>query len=121
MMPIRPENRDKYPPDWRKISQRIRVERAQGRCECTGECGRDHGGGRCPRQAGTDLPTGGRIVLTVAHLNHDPSDCSNENLRALCQRCHLQLDREQHPATARATRRARLREAGQLELPEAFR
>jgi hypothetical protein len=120
-MPIRPENRAKYPPDWRAISLLIRTERAKGRCECTGECGRDHGGGRCPRQAGTDLPTGGRIILTVAHLDHDPTNCSESNLKAMCQACHLRLDREQHTATARATRRARLREAGQLELPEAFR
>lgn len=29
-----------------------------------------------------------RIVLTVAHLNHKPEDCADENLKAGCQRCH---------------------------------
>ena len=41
-MPIRPENRDRYPPSWREISYRIRSERADWRCECLGECGLDH-------------------------------------------------------------------------------
>jgi hypothetical protein len=31
-------------------------------------------------------------VLTVAHLNHDPQDCRDENLKAFCQRCHLRYD-----------------------------
>lgn len=39
-MPIRPENRDRYPADWRDISHRIRFDRAGGRCECDGRCGR---------------------------------------------------------------------------------
>jgi 5-methylcytosine-specific restriction endonuclease McrA len=33
-----------------------------------------------------------RIVLTVAHLNHTPEDCRDENLKALCQRCHNRYD-----------------------------
>lgn len=36
-MPIRPENRDKYPPDWAEISRRIRFERAGGQCEWVDE------------------------------------------------------------------------------------
>ncbi len=34
-----------------------------------------------------------RIVLTVAHLDQDPSNCARGNLAALCQRCHLNYDR----------------------------
>lgn len=48
------------------------------------------------------------IVLTIAHLNHDPTDCSDDNLRALCQRHHLAHDHDHHRANAQATRRARL-------------
>lgn len=33
-----------------------------------------------------------KIILTIAHLNHEPEDCRPENLRALCQRCHNQYD-----------------------------
>ena len=37
-----------------------------------------------------------RIVLTIAHLNHDVADNREENLKALCQKCHLDYDREHH-------------------------
>ena len=39
LMPIKPENRSRYPEDWAEISKRIRFDRAQGCCECKGECG----------------------------------------------------------------------------------
>ena len=32
------------------------------------------------------------IVLTVAHLDHDPANNDLDNLRALCQRCHNRHD-----------------------------
>ena len=53
------------------------------------------------------------IVLTVAHLNHDPADCRPENLAAMCQRHHLAYDHALHMANAQATRRAK---SGTLEL-----
>lgn len=34
------------------------------------------------------------IVLTIAHLDHDVNNNALENLKALCQRCHLNYDRE---------------------------
>ena len=38
-------------------------------------------------------PCGGvLIVLTVAHLDHTPENCADENLAALCQRCHNRYD-----------------------------
>ena len=39
------------------------------------------------------------IVLTVAHLNHVAGEDDDENLAALCQRCHLNHDRAQHKET----------------------
>lgn len=98
-MPIRPENRDRYPPDWPQISRRIRQERAQGKCEVEG----------CGAENGQPHPiTGSKVVLTVAHLDHQPENCSDDNLRAMCQRCHLRYDAEHHRRTAWNTRRARL-------------
>ena len=41
-MPILPENKARYPSDWKAISLRIRHERAENMCECTGQCGDDH-------------------------------------------------------------------------------
>ncbi|MEU1550268.1 hypothetical protein [Nocardia sp. NPDC005745] len=112
-MPIRPENRDRYPPDWPEISQRIRFGRAGGRCECLGECGRppDHldADGRCRNRHNAPAHgTGSTVVLTTAHLDHTPEHCADDNLRAMCQGCHLHYDRDHHAHTAAATRRAAL-------------
>lgn len=50
-----------------------------------------------------------KIVLTVAHLNHDIKDNRDENLAALCQLHHLRHDKDQHK---KSTRDTRLRKAG---------
>lgn len=105
-MPIRPENRDRYPADWKDISFRIRFVRALGQCECEGHCGTDHDG-RCPARHNAIQPrTGSKIVLTVAHLDHTPENCDDTNLLAMCQRCHLTYDIDEHRATAARTRAA---------------
>ena len=108
MSPIRPENRDRYPDDWPEISRRIRFDRAQGRCECDGRCGHDHGG-RCRAWHGETSPVNERttIILTTAHLDNTPENCADENLMAMCQRCHLSYDRALHAENARRTRDAR--------------
>lgn len=99
-MPIRPENRARYPRNWKAISQSIR-ERAGNRCEgspdypdCRAENGQPH------------PDTGSLVVLTVAHLDHTPENCDPANLRAMCQRCHLNYDREHHARTRYRTARA---------------
>jgi hypothetical protein len=51
----------------------------------------------------------GVVMLTVAHLNHQPEDCRDENLKAMCQRCHLRYDTDHHQRNAAATRRAKKR------------
>lgn len=108
-MPIRPENRGRYPADWAEISRRIKFVRAAGRCECVGECGRGTHVGRCPNvHGGPAYGTGSKVILTVAHLNHTPEDCDDGNLRAMCQGCHLHYDRDHHRATAAASRAAAL-------------
>lgn len=119
-----PMDRSLYPLDWPAISRRIRG-RSGGRCECKGECGKDHGyiehpwssppgyvpgEARCFMENGcsyTNVNTGREtvIVLTVAHLNHTPADCRDSNLLALCQRCHLALDRDLHTKNSTKTRR----------------
>jgi len=112
-MPIAAHNRARYPKDWREISHRIRFERAQGRCECVGECGIDHGE-RCMAEHGKPNPmTGSNVVLTTAHLDHVPENCADDNLKAMCQRCHLRMDRDHHAMNARATRH---RKTGQSDM-----
>lgn len=108
-MPIRPENRARYPHDWKQISHRIRFVRADSRCECEGECGRGTHTGRCPNiHSLKAYGTGSTVVLTVAHLNHTPEDSADDNLRAMCQGCHLHYDLEHHMQTAQQTRTAAL-------------
>lgn len=111
-MPIRPSERARYPKDWKAISVRIRersatIDAPEGRCECMGECGL-HEWGRCVEVQGKPaFFAKGKIVLTVAHLDHTPENCGDENLKAMCQRCHLRYDREHHAETAKATREAK--------------
>ena len=107
-MPIRPENKDKYPKDWKQIVARIRT-RAGNSCEFCGVRNHDwgfrEGGFFVPvdkwimRELGHTRPPFRvgcmeiiMIVCTTAHLNHDETDCSDKNLRFLCQRCHNQHD-----------------------------
>lgn len=94
-MPIRLENKNRYPRNWKEISLRIR-DRAGNRCE---QCG--VGNGAHVERLGGRLV---RVVLTVAHMDHQPENCADENLKALCQKCHLNYDRFQHAATSRKTR-----------------
>lgn len=54
-----------------------------------------------------------KIVLTIAHLDHDIENNDPGNLAALCQKCHLGHDRQQHARTRRDTRNRR---TGQQEL-----
>ena len=77
-MPIRPENRDRYPKDWKLRSLFVRFYRAKGRCEW---CGAVHGE--------SHPVTGAKVVLTTAHVYDDrPEASSLLNLAALCQKCH---------------------------------
>ena len=112
-MPIKPENRKRYPTHWTDIRAAI-LQRAGNACE---QCGISN---RIWRNNHTDAWTQNahtasgwkkhgdsvtRIVLTIAHLDHTPEHCDPANLRALCQRCHLHYDAEHHQQTAYATRR----------------
>ena len=94
-----------YPVEWPDISKCIRA-RAEAQCECTGQCGL-HRGDRCIERDGEKAQwASGKVVLTVAHLNHFPPDCRPENLLALCNTCHLRYDQVLHAHHAYLLRRA---------------
>lgn len=100
-MPIRESEKARYPADWKAISLRIRT-RANWVCEgspaypdCRAENAAPH------------PVTGSKVVLTVAHLDHQPENCADDNLRAMCQRCHLTYDAAHHARNAAAGRRSR--------------
>lgn len=93
-MPIRPENKHRYPSNWKQIRERI-LGRAGNKCEgIWGEkCGvANHAIVR--RYLTQDLSRFKdiKIVLTIAHMDHTPENNDDRNLRALCQRCHNQYD-----------------------------
>lgn len=150
-MPIKPENKHRYPENWPEIRERI-LRRACWMCEfChvknrvwirrhkitptfyllvrSGDkpwqihnyspylgipCG--HTDGHVFDDGPTEMSMQEehwekeiRIVLTIAHLDHTPEHCDDNNLRALCQRCHLLYDKEHHA-------KSRHQKPGQLNL-----
>lgn len=115
-MPIRPQERDRYPNNWPQISLTIRADRAGWRCECRGECGTNHSGRCDARQHQAHPVTGSKVVLTVAHLDHTPENCDPTNLLAMCQACHLRYDAHHHAQTRATTRHTAQQAAGQLVL-----
>ena len=128
-----PMDRSKYPPNWDEIALSVK-ESANWTCQ---QCGRpcrkpgvhwalfvawllDEGMmdwfyETCDEVGDRVVERPQRFTLTVAHLNHDPSDCSPDNLRAWCSGCHLRYDAKHH---ARNARRTRDRKSGQLSLLE---
>lgn len=124
-MPIKPENKSLYPSNWSEIVAEIR-ERSGNCCEGSPaypDC-------RVPNRAWRVNSTGEwtmnwdealamsgskdtvtLIVLTTAHLDHDPTNNgepgNRPNLLHLCQRCHLTYDARHHAETARKTRHDR--------------
>lgn len=124
-------NKPRYPKDWPETSRRIRYERAQGRCECEGECGlhrTNPGPRRCIERDGESAKWArGKVMLTVAHLDYDggPCDChartgekcgTESHLKAMCQRCHLRIDVKEHQRNAARTRRKKKNNLEMFEL-----
>jgi hypothetical protein len=120
----------KYPSNW-KTEIRPRILKRDGNC-CK-KCGLQNHSiviakTRCPVVEGCtyawakqnlgfyhDIEDGKAmiIVLTIAHLDHNTTNNADENLAALCQKCHLTHDAKLHANNARATRDLR---SGQMPL-----
>lgn len=90
-------HRHLYPRNWEAIADRVKT-RAGWRCEAC---------------LAPNFPP--PHVLTVDHLDHDPSNCRRDNLLALCQRCHL---RRQGMRPRPATREEALRRLKARDLAE---
>ena len=103
-----PMKRALYPKDWERISAAIRA-RADNRCEWPG-CDLANGATVQGKRGSY------KVVLTVAHLDHNPANCDPSNLRAWCQPHHLRYDAKHHAKNAATTRRQRLIASGQEPL-----
>jgi hypothetical protein len=100
LMPIRPENRGRYPTNWKDIRAAI-LERAANCCEGSPAYPDCRARNREPHPV-----TGSMVVLTVAHLDHEPERSDLEDLRAWCQRCHNTYDAAHRQETRRRGRGA---------------
>lgn len=129
-------NRSNYPPNWDEISRQER-EAAGNKCR---RCGvpnhslvqrnvrdkeewiayiieHDHylhvSGQVIEWDPKGDWTNPVEVVLTVAHVDQNPQNNHPDNLRAWCQRCHLNHDR---PFNIEKTRRKRAIASGQLAI-----
>lgn len=107
-MPISKENRKLYPKDWKRIATEIKEAAGWTCVECDRPCRRpgeswDLFKYRLAKKSKAlyleccEKPT--RFVLTVSHVDHNPSNCTSTNLRSLCSVCHLRYDAKHHAAT----------------------
>lgn len=109
MMPC---NYKEYPSNWKTEIRPAILERADNKCE---ECGVEnhrliHRFGKFineweywPEGMESEVWTldgkkSTKIILTIAHLDHDKlnHDVKLDRLKALCQKCHLSYDMSNH-------------------------
>lgn len=144
-----PVDMKRYPQNWKAISHYIRFERAGGKCEWCGVKhgaigARDVDGvwhddddiqsmnsGYGLELFEVGYPKIIKIILTTAHIGipkypgdtgdkSDKMDCRYNNLLGLCQKCHLNFDRDEHAANRHKTiirkRQAKIAATGQMRL-----
>jgi hypothetical protein len=135
-----PINYQEYHPKWKLISKLIRFNRAKNKCEWCGINNgavvkrNTNGSFRFPcatewnmihsrikysnSNTNESLKYHGftKIVLTVAHIDHNKQNNRFINLAALCQRCHLNHDLKQHINNRRYGRNYRGKHQLKMEL-----
>lgn len=110
-MPIKPENKHRYPINWKEISEDIRFNRAKNKCEVCGAINYSYVNKYTRELCTQDEDDAIQIILTVAHLDHIPENCDYSNLKAMCQKCHNSYD-----ASHRANTRKEKKLKGQFKL-----
>lgn len=100
-MPISKERKKLYPKNWKEIREK-RLEKCHNQCELCNVMNHEYIIRRkddnrffiyCSKEF--PLPNYNKpvkVVLTLHHINNDPTDNRDCNLLALCQRCHNKLD-----------------------------
>lgn len=130
-----PMKRHLYPSNWKAIAIIIKYL-ADWRCEkCDRPCRRpgedwfefafdlERLGSDWHEETFEELPDGfgykeypGRFVLTVAHLDQNPSNNDRENLKALCPTCHNRHDAPYRAINRSHTLMVKKESAGQLRV-----
>ncbi len=125
-----PMNRSLYPENWEEIALKIK-RKANWTCQkCRRPCRRPGESIDALASRVREWPDAfegvhsgldsrdwvvfkrGRFLLTVAHLDHRPSNCKPRNLRAWCAPCHCRYDLSQ----MERKKLIKLELAGQLSL-----
>ena len=102
-----PIDYSKYPPDWKERIRPEILKRAKYKCE---NCGAPHKSFRVDVSKGCVYYLNSedakqenklgikttRIILTISHQDHNIMNNEYNNLKALCQKCHLKYDKELH-------------------------
>jgi len=99
----------KYPENWKTEIRPAILKRAGHKCEFCGAPNHHtivrHGDqfeiieGMVLEAMAIDGVKTTWIVLTIAHMDHDITNNHPDNLKALCQKCHLNHDKLQHKLT----------------------
>lgn len=76
-----PWDRSLYPANWEAIAYQVKAEAKWICAQCGCQCYR-------PGEAVVNR----QFLLTVHHKDHDPANCSRDNLEALCCPCHLKKE-----------------------------
>ncbi len=98
------KNRDKYPPHWEDTIRPLILLRDKYTCQ---KCGVRHRKCYVFQKDGTrfEIPEDEisewraygdkayKVHLQVAHLDQNPSNNDDDNLKAMCPKCHLAFDR----------------------------
>ncbi|CVK17186.1 hypothetical protein Ga0061079_1201 [Apibacter mensalis] len=76
----------KYPKNWLSELRPRVIKRAKNKCEF------------CGIENYSIKENGTKVILTIAHLDHDSEnhEVKDERLAALCQACHLKYDLSMH-------------------------
>lgn len=117
-----PVDYKKYPPNWFSEIRAAILLRAKNACEF---CGVENYSPILKREKLRGVVGGvkeTRVILTIAHLDHNITNNEPWNLRALCQRCHLKHDQAHHQESCKRTRAKQRKEkitaSGQMVLME---
>jgi 5-methylcytosine-specific restriction endonuclease McrA len=109
-MPIKPENKKRYPENWKEVRSRIQT-RARDKCEWCGVVNYSWINRISREICLQDEENTIRVVCTTAHLDHTPENCDDSNLVFLCQKCHNNYDIGHRKQTRRDSHNV-----GQLQL-----
>lgn len=94
-----------YPSNWKTEIRPAILNRANNRCEICGA-----------KNYEPHPITGSKVVLTIAHLDNDITNNRDENLAALCQKCHNSHDIEFRAQNRIKNKKVRQEDGGQGRL-----